>query len=134
MKPLVVIFSFLSITWQSMAQQTSYPSPTEVVQAQLDAYNRQDAKAFALLFAPDIKIYNKLGDEAPSLVGREAVEKRYADLFARYPKNYSTLIGRMIEGDYVIDHEWVTGRETPVKIVAIYEVKQGLITRCWFIR
>jgi hypothetical protein len=118
----------------TQVQAQNVPSPIEVVQAQLDAYNKQDIKAFAALFAENVKVYNKIGDETPSLTGRPAVEKRYSELFAKYPKNYSTLVGRMIEGDYVIDHEWVTGREKDVKIVAIYEVKEGFITRCWFIR
>jgi hypothetical protein len=44
------------------------------------------------------------------------------------------LIGRMQEGNFVIDHEWITGREKEIKIMAIYEVSEGLIVRCWFIR
>ncbi|MCU0404998.1 MAG: nuclear transport factor 2 family protein [Chitinophagaceae bacterium] len=114
--------------------QNVQPTPLEVVQAQLDAYNKQDVKAFAAVFAPDVKIYNRLGDTIPSLTGREAVEKRYKELFDKYPKNYSTLAGRIVEGNYVIDHEVVTGREQTVRIVAIYEVKDGMISRCWFIR
>lgn len=109
-------------------------TPLWVAQAQLDAYNRQDAKAFAALFAPEVEVFNRLGDTIPSLKGRQAVEERYAALFKSYPNNYSTLTGRIVQGNYVIDHEYVTGREKPVEIVAIYEVKEGLITRCWFIR
>ena len=114
--------------------QNPLPTPLEVVQAQLDAYNRQDVKAFAAQFAPEIKIYNRLGDSIPSLQGRQAVEKRYKELFDQYPKNYSTLTGRMVEGNYVIDHEVITGRERIARIMAVYEVLNGLITRCWFIR
>lgn len=116
------------------AQAQNVRTPVETVQAQLDAYNKQDIKAFAGVFAEDVLVFNKVGDTIPSLKGRPAVEKRYGDLFSKYPKNYSTLVGRIIEGDYVIDHELITGREETLKIVAIYEVKNGFISRCWFIR
>jgi hypothetical protein len=132
---LLVIFMtlMLFLNMETNAQQQP-PSPLSVVQAQLDAYNKQDVKAFAAVFALDVKIYNQVGDTIPSLTGRAAVEKRYGDLFKKYPKNYSTLAGRIVQGNYVIDHEVITGREQEARIVAIYEVKQGLIVRCWFIR
>lgn len=114
--------------------QNKIPTPIEVVQTQLDAYNKQDVKAFSAVFAEDVKVYNKIGDSLPSLIGREAIAKRYGELFATYPENYSTLTGRMVEADFVIDHELITGREQPVRIVAIYEVKGAFISRCWFIR
>lgn len=106
----------------------------ETVQRQLDAYNKQDITAFADVFASDVALYNNLGDSVPAIVGRQALIERYSQLFKRYPNNKCTLIGRMLQGDVVIDHEWITGRESPLKIIAIYEVKEGLIKRCWFIR
>lgn len=109
--------------------------PVLVAQAQLDAYNRQDVAAFAAVFAQDAQVFSNLGDEKPGLEGREAIAKRYAELFKNYPQNRSTLIGRMQQGNFVIDHELITGRgNEPVKIVAVYEVKEGLIVRCWFMR
>ena len=124
-------FLALLISISAAGQQ---PTPIEVVQSQLDAYNKQDLENFAAVFAPNILVYNSLGDSLPALTGREALKKRYATLFAKYPQNKCTLIGRMVQGDVVIDHEWITGRETPLKIMAIYEVKEGVITRCWFVR
>jgi hypothetical protein len=129
----ILSFTILLLLF-NMALAQENKSPLSVVQAQLDAYNRQDVDGFVAVFAPDIKIYNQIGDTTASLSGREAVRKRYAELFAKYPKNYSTLAGRMVQGDFVIDHEVITGREKETRIVAIYEVKEGLITRCWFIR
>jgi hypothetical protein len=111
-----------------------HPTAVETVQRQLDAYNKQDITAFADVFASDVALYNNLGDSVPSIVGRQALIERYSQLFKRYPNNKCTLIGRMLQGDVVIDHEWITGRESPLKIIAIYEVKEGLIKRCWFIR
>ena len=124
----------LFIGVNTTAQTPTPPAPIAVAQAQLYAYNKQDAVAFAALFAPDVRVYQQLGDSLPSLIGRAAVQKRYADLFAKYPQNKSTLIGRMQQGNMVIDHEWITGREKDTYMIAIYEIINGLITRCWFIR
>lgn len=133
MKKWIALIYF-SLCFMNVHAQERVPTPLEVVQAQLDAYNKQDVKAFAAVFAADVEVYNQIGDSIPSLSGRASVEKRYAEIFKKYPKNYSTLTARIVEGAYVIDHELVTGRKQPLRIVAIYEVKSGLIQRCWFIR
>jgi hypothetical protein len=122
----------LLIWGHSVLAQT--PGPLETVQRQLDTYNRQDLKGFAACFSEDVQWYRRLGDSLPALVGRKAVEKFYAEMFRNYPNNKSTLLGRMVQGQLVIDHEWITGREKDMRIVAIYEVQEGLIVRCWFIR
>lgn len=125
---LVIISSF------SMTVKAQNMSPVEVVQKQLDHYNQQNLKGFAAMFAEDVLLYQNLGDSIPTLTGRVALEKRYGEIFSRYPLNYSTLLGRMVQGNFVIDHEWITGREKEMRIMAIYEVVDGLIKRCWFIR
>lgn len=127
---LAVVF----MTCLSLPAKSQSMTAIEVVQKQLDFYNQQDVKSFAAMFAEDVQVFHQLGDSLPSLQGRKAVEKRYGEIFAQYPKNYSALLGRMVQGDFVIDHEWITGREKELRIMAIYEVKDGLIRRCWFIR
>jgi len=108
--------------------------PIEVVQAQLDAYNNQDIGAFTAVFAKDAKLYMNLGDTIPAISGREDIRQRYSQMFRDNPNNKSTLIGRMIQGNFVFDHEWITGRDQPLQIMAIYEVEDGLIIRAWFPR
>jgi hypothetical protein len=108
--------------------------PIQVVQAQLDAYNNQDINAFTNLFAEDAKLYMNLGDTDPTMTGREEIRMRYGAMFKANPNNKSTLIGRMTQGNFVFDHEWITGRDKPIKIMAIYEVVEGKIIRCWFPR
>lgn len=108
--------------------------PVAVAQAQLDAYNRQDIDAFAAVFAEDAEVYMNIGDTVPSMVGREEIHKRYGAMFEANPENKSTLIGRMVQGNFVFDHEWITGRDQPFKLMAIYEVENGRIIRCWFAR
>ena len=109
-------------------------SPLAVVQQQLDTYNAHDIDGFAAVFADDAEIFRNIGDAEPSMKGRAAIHAGYGKLFRDNPRNKSTLMGRLVQGDHVIDHEWITGRDDAFKIVAIYEVKGGLITRAWFIR
>jgi hypothetical protein len=109
-------------------------SPLAVVQAQLDTYNAQDIDGFAALFAEDAEIFRNIGDTQPAMKGRDAIHASYGKIFRENPQNKSTLMGRMVQGNYVFDHEWITGRDTEFRIVAIYEVSGGLITRAWFVR
>jgi len=75
-----------------------------------------------------------LGDTVPTMKGRDAIHKSYGAMFAANPNNKSILIGRMVQGNFVFDHEYITGRDKPLQIMAIYEVEQGEIVRCWFVR
>lgn len=112
----------------------STTAPVAVAQAQLDAYNALDIDAFAAVFAEDAEVYMNLGDTVPAMQGRAEIHERYGAMFEAYPDNKSTLIGRMVQGHFVFDHEYITGRDEPLQIMAIYEIENGLIARCWFVR
>lgn len=127
---VLLIFSVVTSPFL-YAQDTS---PLAVVQRQLDTYNAQDIDGFAALFAEDAEIFMNIGDTEPALRGRDAIHASYSKIFKENPQNKSTLMGRMVQGNFVFDHEWITGRDTEFKIVAIYEVESGLITRAWFVR
>ena len=133
MKPIRFVIAALLISVCQLAHAQEAP-PLVVVQKQLDAYNEQDIDAFAELFAEDAEVFRNIGDEEPSMKGRKKIRKEYKELFKQNPNNKSTLMGLMVQGNFVIDHEWITGRENEFKIVAIYEVRGGLIQRAWFIR
>jgi hypothetical protein len=109
-------------------------TPEEIVEAQLIAYNAQDQFAFADLFHEDAIIYNNLGDQYPSLTGRDAIRKFYADFFSAFPNNRSEIISRSVQGKFVFDHENIIGRHEPLTIMAIYEVVDGYIVKAWFAR
>ncbi len=130
LKNFTIFFIFISLTIVSKAQN----SPIEIVQKQLDTYNAQDIDGFASLFAENAEVYMALNEETPAMKGRDEIRARYGKMFSENPENKSTLMGRMVQGNYVFDHELITGRKDPLKIMAIYEVKEGLIQRCWFIR
>jgi hypothetical protein len=85
-------------------------------------------------FAKDAEIFMNVGDTEPAIKGRGEIHERYGKMFTENPQNKSTLMGRMVQGNFVFDHEWITGRDSEFKIVAIYEVQAGLIVRAWFVR
>lgn len=127
MRKLILLFALSPLLCFSQ-------SPVEVAQAQLDAYNAQDIDAFANVFAEDAEVFRNIGDTEPSMKGREEIKERYGKMFEDNPNNKSTLIGRMVQGNFVFDHEYITGRTEPLKIMAIYEISEGKIVRCWFTR
>lgn len=122
----LVLYLFAHATW---AQQES---PEKLVQRQLEAYNAQNLSAFVATYSDSIEIYrfpNRL-----TMQGKSSLEKAYGDLFRKYPKNYAALLGRIVQGNTVIDQEKVTGRgEGESRATAVYEVRNGLIRRVWFI-
>ncbi|WP_019989219.1 nuclear transport factor 2 family protein [Rudanella lutea] len=129
MKYVFFIACLLGLTPALRAQQEA---PEKVVQRQLEAYNAQNLAAFVATYADSIEIYrfpNKL-----QMQGKAALEKSYGELFKNNPNNYAALLGRIVQGNTVIDQEKVTGRgDREVRATAIYEVKNGLIRRVWFV-
>ncbi len=128
----LLLLTLLIVT--SHSTMASDSSPLAVVQKQLDTYNAQDIDGFTALFAEDAEVFRNIGDLEPAMKGRKAIHTSYGKIFEENPQNKSTLMGRMVQGNFVFDHEWITGRDSGFKIVAIYEVKDGLIARAWFVR
>jgi len=108
--------------------------PVVVVQRQLNTYNNQDLDGFVATFAEDAEVFINLGDSVSGMSGRDEIRKRYGAMFEANPDNQSILTGRLVQGNFVFDHEYIIGRDEPLTIVAIYEVEEGLIQRCWFAR
>lgn len=109
-------------------------TPAAVAQAQLDAYNAQDLDAFCAQFRDDVRVADLNG--AITVDGMAAYRAKYAQLFADFPANRVTLLGRMAVGDVVIDHERVLRAPTaePFEVIAIYTVVAGKIARVDFVK
>ena len=107
-------------------------SPTDLVQAQLEAYNAQDLDAYCAFFAEDIVVADLNGKVTTQ--GIAAYRTRYAGTFSQFPQNRAELLNRMICGSTVIDHEKVIrspGGET-FEVIAIYTLADGKIARVDF--
>jgi hypothetical protein len=110
------------------------PSPETVVQRQVEAYNARDIDAFLSFYADDVVI-RRLPSGEVAWDSKEAMRPRYARRFAENPELFCTITQRIVHGNWVVDHELVTGvKDRPrVRAVATYEVKNGLIQNVWFL-
>lgn len=113
------------------------PQPSSfaaLVQRQLDAYNARDADAFAACFSADVRC-SRHPDDAPFLLGRDALRDFYARERFVHVGLHAALVGRIDLGARVLDHERVVGLPGGEReVVAIYERgTDGLIGRVWFV-
>jgi hypothetical protein len=104
---------------------------SDVVQAQLEAYNARDLEAFAATYADDVRLFRMPATE-PAVVGKAQLREVYTQRFAS-PNLHADIVTRIVLGNKVIDHERVRGiREQLVEALAVYEVEGGLIRTVWF--
>jgi len=84
-------------------------------------------------YSPEIEIIN-LEDNSIMLKGHNELRKKYTERF-EVCKVHADIKNRIVIGNKVIDHEYVTGlkKNEAVKAVAIYEVENDLIIRVWFL-
>lgn len=107
------------------------PTPQQIVDAQLVAYNAHDVNAYCALFADDAVIQRFNGRQLAC--GIEAIRAYYRHRFSN-PNLHAIVVARSALGDYVIDHEQVVGvTEQTLEVIAIYEVREGLIRSVSFI-
>lgn len=106
----------------------------EIAQGQLDAYNIQDLDKHLSFFAEDMTIANLR--EEPNLQGLANYSERMAGVFAQFPENKVELLGRMVLGNKVLDHEKVMRSPTaePFEVVAVYTIENSKIKNVDFIK
>jgi hypothetical protein len=106
--------------------------PEKIVQEQLEAYNRHDVDAFLKTYSSEIKLYEFPDKELSS--GLDAMRKTYGKLFEQQPDRKARIAKRIVHGDFVIDHEEVSGGGRKFTAVAVYRVKDGKINAVWFLK
>ncbi len=104
----------------------------KVVQEQVEAYNRHDIEGFLKTYSQDIKLHDFPDKELST--GLDAMRQTYGKLFEREPDLKATITKRIVQGDYVIDHEEVSSGGQRFKAVAVYRVKDGKISAVWFLK
>ena len=108
-------------------------SPCEVVQAQLDAYNRKDIDALLDTYAGDAEQFTLHGNRIAQ--GRDQLRLRFLSRFEE-PDLHAELVSRIVVGNFVTDSEIIM-RNFPegagtLEMLCIYEVVNGLIQRASF--
>ncbi len=107
-------------------------NPEQLAQEQLDAYNARDLDRFMACYAEDIALYRPPAAE-PVLKGKTAMAAHYAANRFDKPGLHAELLGRLVVGSKVFDHERVHGvREQAFEVVAAYEVRNGRIVSAFF--
>lgn len=107
-------------------------TPELLAQKQLEAYNAHDIDAFVEPYADDVEIYsfpNKL-----LYKGKETMRKDYGEFFKNTPKLHCELKNRIIQGNTVIDKEYITGAGKPFEAVAVYQIENNKIKKVYFIQ
>jgi len=110
----------------------SKENPEVIVQKQLDAYNNRDIDGFMATYTEDVQLYsfpNTLNTE-----GQKAMREGYAGYFENTPDLHCEIKKRIVIGNKVIDHEYITSNGRNFSAIAVYEVKNGLIAKVTFIQ
>jgi hypothetical protein len=106
-------------------------TPTALAQRQLNAYNCRNIEAFLEPYADDVELYmypNKLIG-----IGKENMRKNYAKMFETTPNLHCELVGRLVQGNIVIDKERVQFGNTIVEAIAIYHIENNKIKKVYFV-
>ncbi|WP_339895285.1 amidohydrolase family protein [uncultured Algibacter sp.] len=106
-------------------------TPADLAQRQLNAYNFRNIDAFLEPYAEDVEVYNY--PDKLLFKGKEAMRKNYSQIFENTPNLHCELLGRIVQGNIVIDQERVQFRDKIVEAVAIYHVENGKIKKVYFI-
>jgi imidazolonepropionase-like amidohydrolase len=107
-------------------------TPTALAQRQLNAYNVRNIEAFLEPYAEDVEIYtypDKLENK-----GKAEMRKIYSDMFERTPDLHCELLGRIVQGNVVIDKERVQFGKGIIEAVAIYHIENNKIKKVYFIQ
>ena len=109
---------------------------TSVVQAQLEAYNAHDIRAFLATYASEAEIY-----EYPArllMKGAAQIEDDYAHQRFNDTRLHASIVQRFVMENLVVDHERVeiTFAEGPGRLesIVVYEVRDGRIQRVTLMR
>ena len=114
--------------------QSETPTPEQLAQQQLDAYNARDIDAFMEPYSDSLEIYNFPNQLTGK--GKENIRPGYANMFQNSPDLHCELVNRIVLGNTVIDQEKVTGIPglELLEAIAIYKIKDGKIAQVYFIR
>lgn len=107
-------------------------TPADLAQRQLNAYNLRNIDAFLEPYAEDVEVYN-YPDEL-RFKGKGTMREGYSKMFENTPNLHCELLGRIVQGNVVIDKERVRFGDKIMEAVAIYHIEGDKIKRVYFIQ
>ncbi|MDX2032368.1 MAG: nuclear transport factor 2 family protein [Blastocatellia bacterium] len=133
MSRLVLLFVLCAVNAQSF--QAEKRSPPEVAQALVDAYNAHDVGAILKTYHPN-SVARRLPGGEVILTGHAEIRKKFEASFQRSPNGRVEVVQRIVDGDFVIDKEKITGTAGGKAFerygTVIYEIRDGLIVNEWY--
>jgi len=118
------------VTYISNSKTNS--NPEYIVNDQLEAYNNRDINGFTKTYTNDVMLFSfpyTLNSE-----GQDALKKQYASFFKNTPDLNAEIVNRIVIGNKVIDKEKVRVNGKIIYAIAIYEIRNDLISRVTFIQ
>lgn len=114
-------------------EKTVKETPEMLVQKQVNGYNARNIDAFLEPYAENVELYmfpNKLISK-----GKDTMRKDYSEMFEKLPELHCEIKNRIVNGNFIIDQESISGMRKGEKVVAsaIYEIKDGKISKVYFI-
>lgn len=133
MKTKIYFILLLCFSVNYFVAQNKKSISETLVQEQVDGYNARNIEAFLKPYADDAELYmfpNQLISK-----GKEAMRKDYSEMFKDLPELHCEILNRIVNGNFVIDQESISGMKKGEKVVAsaIYEIKDGKISKVYFI-
>lgn len=107
-------------------------SPEDLAQRQLNAYNLRNIEAFLEPYSEDVEVY--MFPNSLQYKGKETMRKQYAGMFQQVTNLHCELLGRIVQGNIVIDKERVQFGPQKVEAVAIYHIEGGKIKKVFFVQ
>lgn len=103
------------------------PTPVELVDAQLDAYNARDLKRFLEPYADDIEVFRAPAFQ-PVLFGKASFGRYYAENRFNLPDLRAEVVSRIVAGNTIVDHERIHGlADGVIEVAVVYRIVDGRI-------
>ncbi|MHC4839845.1 MAG: nuclear transport factor 2 family protein [Planctomycetota bacterium] len=103
-------------------------TPVEIVNKQLEYYNKCDIDGFCSTYTDDIEVIDGAGKTV--VKGLEDLRTLYGKLFKENPDQMAMIYKRITVDNRVMDEEHVVGRADGIKrrAIAMYRVRDGKIS------
>lgn len=107
-------------------------TPEALAQRQLNAYNVRNIEAFLEPYADNVELY--LYPDKLISKGKELMRANYSKRFDSTPNLHCELLGRIIQGNIVIDKERVQLTNEIIEATVMYHIENNKIKKVYFIR
>ncbi len=107
-------------------------TPEALAQRQLNAYNVRNIDAFLEPYADDVELY--LYPDKLISKGKVLMRANYSKRFESTPNLHCELLGRIVQGNIVIDKERVQFATEIVEATVIYHIENNKIKKVYFIK